>query len=71
MRNHKWLPWSDLMAFGLGRLKLSPNQFWQMSLREMDMAITGNLGKQANLNKPSRQELDAMLETYPDNTTGN
>lgn len=35
------LPWRELMAFGLGELKLAPEVFWAMSLPELNAALRG------------------------------
>lgn len=66
MQNKQWLPWQKLMAFGLGQLKLSANQFWSMTLREMDMAIEGGLGRSTQSNVISNKSLNALMETHPD-----
>ncbi len=67
MRKTQWLPWAELMAFGFGRLRLSSKQFWEMTLREMDAAIEGYLGKIASREKPNRDGLDLLMTQYPDN----
>ncbi len=32
-------PWQQIMSFGFGLLRLSPAQFWQLSLPELKAAI--------------------------------
>lgn len=66
MSDKNWLPWQDLMAFGLGRLQLSPSQFWQMSLPEMDMAITGKHGRFKRHRPLLRNDFNALMASYPD-----
>ena len=36
---HRPFPWSDVMAFGLGVLKLTPAEFWAMTPRELGHAV--------------------------------
>jgi len=31
-------PWDDAIGFGLGVLKLSPDEFWRMTPRELALA---------------------------------
>ena len=37
------LAWDELMAFGLGVLRLSPAAFWGMTLRELAAAMRGGV----------------------------
>ncbi len=60
------LPWSQLMAFGLGYLKLAPHVFWSMTLREMDSAIEGCFGKTMKPGFPSRLAVNDLMAEYPD-----
>jgi uncharacterized phage protein (TIGR02216 family) len=57
-------PWRELMAFGLGRLRLSGRDFWAMTPRELAAVMDGIAGiRQA---PPDRATLDAMMTRYPD-----
>lgn len=58
------------MAFGLGKLRLSPDQFWAMSLREIDAAIEGYLGNSRTVTNPSRTTINEMMAQYPDHKNG-
>jgi uncharacterized phage protein (TIGR02216 family) len=53
------------MAFGLGRLGLSPREFWQTTLPEIAAALEGQLGPSA---APviERRDVDALLARFPD-----
>ncbi|MBW3098666.1 phage tail assembly chaperone [Pseudohoeflea coraliihabitans] len=58
------LPWRAMIAFGLGRLRLAPKEFWALSYPEF-LALTGSISvaKAAPL---SRVDLEKLLQTYPD-----
>ena len=34
-------PWERAMELGLGQLRLAPDQFWRMTLRELSAAARG------------------------------
>lgn len=54
------------MAFGFGRLRLAPNDFWAMTPRELAAAVEGLLGPiPASL---ERNALDALIARFPDGT---
>lgn len=53
--------WPDLMALGLGRMRLSPETFWSMTPSEFRAA----LGVQAADPIP-REAFDALTALYPD-----
>jgi uncharacterized phage protein (TIGR02216 family) len=56
------LPWSAMMAAGLGRLRLSPDSFWNMSPRELRAAL-------GETNAPTaldRHALRALMALHPD-----
>ena len=57
-------PWDAAMRLGLGRLRLSPREFWAMTLREL-AAAAGPM--QAPM---SRGELERMMAKYPDDGQG-
>ncbi|MCK0209016.1 phage tail assembly chaperone [Starkeya koreensis] len=51
------------MAFGLGRLQLSPRDFWRMTPRELAAA----LGPTGPVRVPlGRAALDALMARFPD-----
>jgi uncharacterized phage protein (TIGR02216 family) len=54
------------MAAGLGLLRLAPRDFWSMTPRELDAALTGLLGP-AHLDTPTtRATLTGLMHRYPD-----
>lgn len=66
MPKEKWLPWPELMAFGLGHLRLSSKEFWNLSLRELDAAIEGRLGKSKTYVSVTRNQLVELMREHPD-----
>lgn len=52
------------MAFGLGVLRLSSDQFWEMTPRELACAAEGVYGRASGA--PSRGALDALMTLHPD-----
>jgi len=57
-------PWRDVMAFGLGRLRLPSAAFWAMTPRELALAIEGLTG---GLRAPlGRAGLNELIARYPD-----
>lgn len=63
---HRPFPWSDVMAFGLGVLKLTPAEFWAMTPRELDAALHGHYGRVMQPLTPARATLEALMTRYPD-----
>lgn len=59
-------PWAEIMAFGLGVLRLSPEAFWAMSLPELRAAINGHRGQAGGPAAPTRAGLAALIARYPD-----
>ena len=53
------------MALGFGLLRLSPKDFWSMTPRELERAMSVYLGEV--LVAPGRRELAALMAAYPDN----
>jgi uncharacterized phage protein (TIGR02216 family) len=53
------------MGMGLGVLRLSPDAFWRMTLKELEAAIAGRLGPAA-IAPLARGDLDAMMQQFPD-----
>jgi uncharacterized phage protein (TIGR02216 family) len=56
-------PWDEAIGFGLGVLKLSPDEFWRMTPRELALAVKalnphpGALG---------RADLTQLMKRFPD-----
>ena len=61
-------PWRQAMAFGFGRLRLGPRDFWAMTPRELAAAVEGIVGR---LPAPlDRAALDGLIARYPDGQDG-
>jgi uncharacterized phage protein (TIGR02216 family) len=60
-------PWREAMAFGLGALRLAPDDFWSMTPRELAAAVEGLRG----LASPDCADLDlaALMRAFPDERT--
>ena len=56
-------PWKQAIGFGLGVLKLSPEQFWRMTPRELAYAIEAVRGGAAPINRDAMRDL---MKRYPD-----
>jgi len=56
-------PWDAVMAFGLGRLRLSPADFWAMTPRELAAAFAAVAPPPS---APGRGVLDELMERFPD-----
>jgi len=54
------------MAAGLGVLGLAPAVFWAMTPREFDAALRGRLGGAAQPMAPTRADLAALMQKFPD-----
>ncbi len=55
------------MRFGLGVLRLAPDEFWSMTPRELHAAAEGLFGPSA---RPLlRETLDDLLRRFPDART--
>lgn len=52
------------MAFGLGVLRLSPTDFWQMTTRELNAAYEGIYGRAAS--SLTRNSLEGLMAMFPD-----
>ena len=70
-------PWQQVMAFGFGVLRLSSEQFWSMTMRELQAAIeshTGFAGERVNrgwLKQAMQQFPDRELEAQESSHAGN
>ena len=56
-------PWKQAIGFGFGVLRLSPEQFWRMTPRELAYAIEAVTGRNAPLD---RSALTNLMKRYPD-----
>jgi uncharacterized phage protein (TIGR02216 family) len=56
-------PWKQAIGVGLGVLRLSSEQFWRMTPRELAYAIEALTGRGAPL---SRGVLTELMTRYPD-----
>jgi uncharacterized phage protein (TIGR02216 family) len=56
-------PWKQAIGVGLGVLRLSPEQFWRMTPRELAYAIEAVTGRAAPLPRGTMMEL---MMRYPD-----
>jgi uncharacterized phage protein (TIGR02216 family) len=61
--NVKPFPWKQAIGFGLGVLRLSPDDFWRMTPRELAYAIEIVTGRTAPLDRGALTEL---MKRYPD-----
>lgn len=56
------------MATGFGLLRLSPAQFWSMTPREMERAMSVLSGGRAAA--PGRSDLAELMQRFPDGERG-
>jgi uncharacterized phage protein (TIGR02216 family) len=59
-------PWNEAMAFGLGVLRLAPEQFWSMTPRELERAASGVFGRPSAPSPLARRELSDLMRRFPD-----
>ena len=59
-------PWDDVIALGLGLLRLSPRDFWAMTPREMAYVLRLHGGGDAGP-PPGREAVAALMALFPDN----
>jgi uncharacterized phage protein (TIGR02216 family) len=57
-------PWQQAIGFGLGVLRLPPEQFWRMTPRELACAIAAVRGPRAA--PLDRAAFDALMRRFPD-----
>lgn len=57
-------PWEEVMAFGLGRLRLAPRDFWALSLPELAGAMQSTNPRLAV--PVTRQWLSEAMQRFPD-----
>lgn len=63
MNDLKPFPWREAIGFGLGVLRLAPEQFWRMTPRELAYAIETATGRGVPLD---RAALAQLMTRYPD-----
>jgi len=59
-------PWDSAIGFGLGILRLSPNQFWAMTPRELNAAFVAISARNGALAPLKRAELEQLMDQFPD-----
>jgi uncharacterized phage protein (TIGR02216 family) len=57
-------PWQRAIGFGLGVLKLPPENFWRMTPRELACALRAVTGEAVA--PPERATLDELMKRFPD-----
>lgn len=57
-------PWHEAMQFGFGVLRLSPDQFWRLTPRELASALIGARG--GVVPPLDRGGLAELMRRYPD-----
>ncbi|WP_084465886.1 MULTISPECIES: rcc01693 family protein [unclassified Aminobacter] len=60
-------PWDDVIALGLGLLRLPPRDFWTMTPRELAHALRFLRGDQT---PPTRAALAELMRMFPDQPRG-
>ncbi|MGV8996398.1 MAG: phage tail assembly chaperone [Parvibaculaceae bacterium] len=58
-------PWDRAMELGFGQLRLAPDQFWRMTLRELSAAAKG-AGLGAGGEAMTQASLLSLTEQFPD-----
>lgn len=59
-------PWDEVMALGLGVLRLPPAAFWSMTPAELAAAVRGLTGGAEPSVPPGRAELSRLMARFPD-----
>ncbi len=62
----KAFPWQNAMAFGLGTLRLSPEQFWAMTPRELEAAFVAINQTGERVDPMNRRDFDRLMSAFPD-----
>jgi uncharacterized phage protein (TIGR02216 family) len=60
----KPFPWREAIGFGLGVLRLSPENFWRMTPRELALALEARLGRTPTTF--ARERFAELMKRYPD-----
>lgn len=58
-------PWDEVIALGLGLLRLAPRDFWNATPREMAHALRFHVGGVA-ATPPGRTSIEALMALFPD-----
>ena len=62
--NPRPFPWARAIGLGIGVLRLSPTEFWNMTPRELAYALRElGIGGDA---PPGRDMLDQLMKRFPD-----
>ena len=60
----KPFPWQEAIGFGLGVLRLAPEQFWRMTPRELAYAVAAVRGPHHG--PMDRAAFDTLMQMFPD-----
>lgn len=60
------LPWDEVMAFGLGWLKLPPHYFWSTTPRELAAAMAAFTNPAGRAPPMHRERLSELMGAFPD-----
>jgi uncharacterized phage protein (TIGR02216 family) len=63
MTNPPPFPWREAMAFGFGVLRLSSDEFWRLTPRELAAALRALNGESVPL---PRDALNELIARFPD-----
>lgn len=66
----KLLPWAEIMAFGFGILRLSPDAFWNLTIPELKAALRGRKGGFGAIEPLPRDAFAALMQRFPDQPEG-
>jgi len=58
-------PWDEVIALGLGLLRLAPRDFWNATPREMAHALRFHASGAA-VPPPGRMNIEALMALFPD-----
>lgn len=58
-------PWDEVIAHGLGVLRLHPDAFWALTPRELGCLLAAGRGGRG-AEPPGRAELARLLDAFPD-----
>jgi uncharacterized phage protein (TIGR02216 family) len=60
-------PWDEAIGFGLGVLKLSPDEFWRMTPRELALAAQGlKFALNPRGGGLNRADFAQLMQRFPD-----
>lgn len=58
-------PWDEVIALGLGLLRLAPRDFWSMTPREFSLVLR-ILDRDRAGSTPTRAALATLMQMFPD-----